>query len=87
MLSLLPLYMLVIQLGICAVGLYEFASVHGLHPSRTSLLLLGAAYMPYQWLLGYAALRAVVRQVRGINTWEKTLHTGAHRLSIRSADG
>jgi hypothetical protein len=43
--------------------------------------------MPYQWLLGYAALRAVVRQVRGVNTWEKTLHTGAHRLTARSANG
>jgi cellulose synthase/poly-beta-1,6-N-acetylglucosamine synthase-like glycosyltransferase len=87
MVSMLPLYMLVIQIGICAVGLYEFTSVHGLHPSRLSLLHLVAAYMPYQWLLGYAALRAVVRQVRGVNTWEKTLHTGAHRLTARSANG
>jgi cellulose synthase/poly-beta-1,6-N-acetylglucosamine synthase-like glycosyltransferase len=87
MVSMLPLYMLVIQIGICAVGLYEFTSVHGLHPSRLSLLHLVAAYMPYQWLLGYAALRAVVRQVRGVNSWEKTLHTGAHRLTARSANG
>ena len=87
MVSMLPLYMLVIQLGICAVGLYEFTAVHGLRTSRMSVLHLLAAYMPYQWLLGYAALRAVARQVRGVNTWEKTLHTGAHRLTARSANG
>jgi cellulose synthase/poly-beta-1,6-N-acetylglucosamine synthase-like glycosyltransferase len=81
MISMLPLYMLAIQLGISAVGLYEFTSLHGLRKSRTTLLQLFAAYMPYQWLLGYAALRAVARQVRGINTWEKTAHTGAHRLA------
>jgi cellulose synthase/poly-beta-1,6-N-acetylglucosamine synthase-like glycosyltransferase len=82
MISALPMYMLVIQLGICAVGLYEFTTVHGIRPSRTAVLHLAAAYMPYQWLLGYAALRAVWRQVRGVNTWEKTAHTGAHRLTV-----
>jgi hypothetical protein len=30
-------------------------------------------------MLGYAALRAVWRQLRGLNAWEKTTHTGAHR--------
>jgi len=53
--------------------------VHGLRPSPTMLLRLLAAYLPYQWLLGYAALRAVWRQLRGVNSWEKTTHTGAHR--------
>ncbi|MDQ6671020.1 MAG: glycosyltransferase [Chloroflexota bacterium] len=79
MISVLPLYMLVIQLCICAVGLYEFTSVHGLSPSRTLLLRLLAAYMPYQWMLGYSAMRAVWRQLLGVNSWEKTTHTGAHR--------
>jgi hypothetical protein len=40
------------------------------------------AYLPYQWLLGYSALRAVWRQLRGINSWEKTAHTGAHRTTM-----
>jgi cellulose synthase/poly-beta-1,6-N-acetylglucosamine synthase-like glycosyltransferase len=79
MISMLPMYMLAIQLGICAVGLYEFAGVHGLRPSRTAVLQLIGAYMPFQWLLGYAAVRAVWRQARGVNSWEKTAHTGAHR--------
>jgi glycosyltransferase XagB len=80
MISMLPLYMLAIQFSICAVGLYEFATVHGLRPSRMSLVHLLLAYLPYQWMLGYAALRAVWRQLRGLNAWEKTTHTGAHRV-------
>jgi glycosyltransferase XagB len=79
MISMLPLYMLVIQFSICAAGLYEFTGVHGLRPSRGSLFQLLAAYLPFQWMLGYAALRAVWRQLRGLNAWEKTTHTGAHR--------
>jgi cellulose synthase/poly-beta-1,6-N-acetylglucosamine synthase-like glycosyltransferase len=88
MISTLPLYMLVIQLGISAVGLYEFTSIHGLRPSGLSWLQMLTAYMPFQWLLGYAALRAVWRQVRGVNTWEKTAHIGAHRgpTSPRAAE-
>ena len=37
--------------------------------------------MPYQWMLGYSAFRAVWRQLRGTNSWEKTTHTGAHRVA------
>ncbi len=44
-----------------------------------SCVRLVVTYLPYQWLLGFAALRAVWRELRGVNTWEKTAHTGAHR--------
>ena len=40
---------------------------------------LALAWTPYQVVLAYAAFRAVRRQMRGINTWEKTQHVGAHR--------
>jgi len=89
MVSMLPLYMLIIQLGITAVGLFEFASVHRLRASPLVLGQLLVAYLPFQWVLGYAALRAVWRQVRGERGWEKTAHTGAHRLGAltRSSNG
>ncbi|MGN6698751.1 MAG: glycosyltransferase [Thermomicrobiales bacterium] len=77
--SSLPTYMLALQGTITVLGLYEFTSVHRLRPSILSPLWLFLAYLPYQWLLGYAAARAVWRQLRGINTWEKTMHVGAHR--------
>ena len=79
MLSSLPLYMLLVQFAISMVGLYEFAARHRLRPSPWSALWLLIAYLPYQWLLAAAALRAVWRQLRGVNAWEKTTHIGAHR--------
>ena len=49
-------------------------------PERHSPLWLAIAYMPYQWILGFAALRAFWRHLRGMNNWEKTKHVGAHRV-------
>ena len=82
-LSSLPCYMLLVQVAIGLVGLYEFTGAHGLRPGPLSPLRLVAAYLPYQWLLGLAAFRAVWRQARGVNTWEKTAHIGAHRGSMK----
>jgi cellulose synthase/poly-beta-1,6-N-acetylglucosamine synthase-like glycosyltransferase len=86
LLTMLPLYMLVIQLVISLVGLYEFTAAHGLKTSWLSPLWLLVAFLPYQALLGYAALRAVWRQLRGMNSWEKTAHIGAHRTSELTKD-
>jgi cellulose synthase/poly-beta-1,6-N-acetylglucosamine synthase-like glycosyltransferase len=82
-LSSLPCYMLLLQIAIGLVGLYEFTGAHGLRPGPLSPLRLIAAYLPYQWLLGFAAFRAVWRQARGVNTWEKTAHIGAHRGNMK----
>jgi cellulose synthase/poly-beta-1,6-N-acetylglucosamine synthase-like glycosyltransferase len=79
MVSALPLYALLLQLVISLVGLYEFAGVHGLRPSWLSPLRLLVAYVPYQVLLSFSALRAAWRHLKGVNTWEKTQHVGAHR--------
>ncbi|MFN0074625.1 MAG: glycosyltransferase [Chloroflexota bacterium] len=81
LISTLPLYMLAAQFGINLIGLYEFTGVHGLRASRWSPLKLLIAYLPFQWMLGYAALRAAWRHLRGMNSWEKTTHLGAHRTS------
>jgi cellulose synthase/poly-beta-1,6-N-acetylglucosamine synthase-like glycosyltransferase len=80
MVSTLPLYMVGVQFLISIVGLREFTTAHGLKRSRLSAIVLALAFLPYQWLLSYAAVRAVVRQLAHINTWEKTTHTGAHRI-------
>ncbi|MDQ6669282.1 MAG: glycosyltransferase family 2 protein, partial [Chloroflexota bacterium] len=80
MLSSLPLYMLVLQLLIGVLGLREFTSLHALRAAPLDLVRLVIAYLPYQALLGFAALRAVWRLARGNVGWEKTRHVGAHRL-------
>lgn len=85
MISSLPLYVLLVQFAISLIGLYEFTSAHRLKPSWLSPLWMLVAYLPYQWMLGYAALRAVWRQFKGINTWEKTKHVGAHRTAQPAA--
>lgn len=79
LLSCLPLYMLIVQLLITLAGLYEFTAVHRLRPSLLTPLKLALAFLPYQWLLGVGAARAVWRQAKGLNSWEKTRHVGAHR--------
>jgi glycosyltransferase XagB len=86
-LTMLPLYMLVIQLIISLVGLYEFTAAHALKPSLLSPVRLLVSFMPYQALLGLAALRAVWRQMRGMTGWEKTAHIGAHRTTELRAAG
>lgn len=79
MATALPLYMLGLQLVINLVGLREFTGAHRLRRTRFAGLRMLIAFFPYQVLLAYAALRALVRHVAGVNTWEKTTHLGAHR--------
>jgi cellulose synthase/poly-beta-1,6-N-acetylglucosamine synthase-like glycosyltransferase len=75
----LPLYLLLAHLLLAIVGLYEFADAHQLKPSWKTPLVMSLTYLPYQWVLSYASVRATVRELRGINNWEKTAHVGAHR--------
>lgn len=76
---LVPAYLLAAHYVLSVVGLYEFTHAHGMKPTSKVLLAMLIGYIPYQWVLGYSALRATVREVRGINNWEKTAHVGAHR--------
>jgi cellulose synthase/poly-beta-1,6-N-acetylglucosamine synthase-like glycosyltransferase len=75
----LPAYMLIGQYIVNLVGLYEFAAAHGMRLPRLMWLKLLLAFYPFQVLLGISALRAVGRELKGINTWEKTKHINAHR--------
>jgi cellulose synthase/poly-beta-1,6-N-acetylglucosamine synthase-like glycosyltransferase len=79
LLSTLPLYLVLAQATLSIVGLYEFTAAHRLRPSPLMPLWIAVAYLPYQWLLACAALRAVWRQLLGMTSWEKTTHVGAHR--------
>jgi cellulose synthase/poly-beta-1,6-N-acetylglucosamine synthase-like glycosyltransferase len=83
----LPFYLLAAHFALAALGLYDFADAHGLKPRWSTLAVMAVGYMPYQWILSYSALRATVRQLRGINNWEKTKHVGAHRERMRLVGG
>lgn len=75
----LPLYLLFAHLSLSVLGLYEFADAHKLKASWKTVVWMIVGYLPYQWVLAYASLRAVYRELQGINNWEKTAHVGAHR--------
>jgi cellulose synthase/poly-beta-1,6-N-acetylglucosamine synthase-like glycosyltransferase len=79
LLSYLPVLMLLAHVITAIVGLYEFADAHGLRPSWRTVAMIIIAWFPYQLVLSYAALRALRRQLMGVNNWEKTAHVGAHR--------
>jgi cellulose synthase/poly-beta-1,6-N-acetylglucosamine synthase-like glycosyltransferase len=78
----LPFYLLIAHFCLAVIGLYEFTNAHGLKPSAKTPFVMALTYLPYQWVLSYAALRATIRHLRGINNWEKTQHIGAHRQEL-----
>ena len=79
MLLCLPAYMLIGQFVVSLIGLHEFAEAHGIRLKPLTWLKLLLSFYPYQVLLGIGAVRAVIREVRRVNTWEKTKHVNAHR--------
>ena len=85
MLTILPLYILVFELVVDLIGIYEFADEHDSRPSFGLLIKSLIACVPYSWILGYAAINALVREFRGINCWDKTDHPGAHRNGAASS--
>jgi glycosyltransferase XagB len=78
-LTCMPLYCLILAMCIDLAGLHEFVKVHHRKWKWSEALTLLIAFYPYQMLLGFGALRAVWRQIRGASNWEKTAHIGQHR--------
>jgi cellulose synthase/poly-beta-1,6-N-acetylglucosamine synthase-like glycosyltransferase len=77
--SIIPLYFLVLQIGIYTLGLSLLRREYQLQFSRTWYPLIWLVYFPYQILLGLAVLRAFARTVAGMDAWEKTAHINVHR--------
>ena len=81
LITFLPLVPTVITLVAEAAGLTEFGRVYGKKVRVRDYVRLVLGLVPYQVFLAAAAVRSVVRQLRGDGSWEKTEHTGAHRES------
>jgi cellulose synthase/poly-beta-1,6-N-acetylglucosamine synthase-like glycosyltransferase len=78
LISFTPIFPLLCTLAVEMVGLTEFCREYG---ERTSLrewrrLVLGLPL--YQAILTFGAARAVMRQARGVQAWDKTTHLGLH---------
>ncbi len=77
--SMLPLYLLVLQMAVAIVGLKEFTKEYNLHMPFYFPIKLAFSFIPYQLLLGYSSLRAVLHYIQSKTAWEKTAHVNAHR--------
>ena len=86
MLSLLPLYAIFFQFLVSLVGLFEFAGAYKVKIGARDLVRFVLGFFPYQFLMFVGALRAVLRELRGVNNWEKTAHSGAHRPARAPSD-
>jgi len=79
MIAFLPLYAVVFQFLVSTLGAFMFAREYGQRlPIRTPFLM-AVTFLPYQWVVGFSALRAAYRELEERTNWEKTLHLGAHR--------
>lgn len=77
--SILPLYALLLQFLVTAVGAFLFTKEYGLKFSYLKFIGMAITFFPYQFLQGISAIRGVYRELRKQNNWEKTKHVGAHR--------
>jgi cellulose synthase/poly-beta-1,6-N-acetylglucosamine synthase-like glycosyltransferase len=77
--SFLPLYALVFQFVVQMVGAVMFTGEYGQRLPLTTAVGMAFTFLPYQWMLGISALRAVYRELEIKLGWEKTHHRGAHR--------
>lgn len=81
----LPMFLVLASMAIEAVALHEFGQDFHVSVRRRDYLVLVVGTVPYQWLLAFAAVRAVVRELRQERGWELTAHTGTHRTPEPSA--
>ena len=77
--TFIPLVPTLVTLFVEVVGFHEFCGLYGLKARARDYLRLVVGTIPYQLLLSFAAVRAVVRELRGDGSWEKTSHANTHR--------
>ena len=82
LLSLAPLYVVALQMLASIIGAVEFGRLFEERVPVGLLMKMPFTYLPFQALIGFSALRAMVRQLRGKGEWEKTEHRGAHRIPL-----
>lgn len=85
MITFLPIAPTVLTLVAEMVGLGDFKRLYGVPVRVRDYLRLLLGTFPYQMFLAAAAIRAVIRESRGINAWEKTEHLNAHRPALAPA--
>jgi cellulose synthase/poly-beta-1,6-N-acetylglucosamine synthase-like glycosyltransferase len=87
LLSFIPSYFLILQLGLYLLGLAELSRLHQVKVSPWRYFATLLAFVPYQALLSLATLRAFGKMVAGNYSWDKTSHANAHRQSLAILEG
>jgi cellulose synthase/poly-beta-1,6-N-acetylglucosamine synthase-like glycosyltransferase len=82
LLTFLPLYALAMQLLANLVGLVLVARAFDLRIPIRTVLAMPITYLPYQWMVAFSAVRAMLRCTLRELEWEKTEHLGAHRRGV-----
>lgn len=77
--TLLPTYILIAISLLSIWGLFHFTNSFQLRRHYAVIFIIPLLIIPYQTLLGYCALRGVLRAFLKATTWEKTTHTNLHR--------
>ena len=78
LLSFVPVAPLIAILAVEVVGLHSLRAEFGLRVRLLDHVRLVLGAVPYQVVLSFAAAHAAWREFRGVRTWEKTEHVGAH---------
>lgn len=82
LLSFVPAYFLILQLGLYLLGLRELSVLHQIKISVWRYISTLLAFVPYQALLTLATLRALGKILTGNYSWDKTTHSNAHRPNL-----
>lgn len=82
--SFVPLFLLILQLSTVIIGAHGFTKAYSLKYNWYLPFVFVITYLPYQFLLLFSSVRAVVRFVTSNNLWEKTAHVNAHRKNMVS---
>ena len=82
LITFIPLAPTLITLAVEITGLTEFGRLYSQKVRVRDYVRLVLGTFPYQIFLAAAAVRSVVRNLKGDHSWEKTEHTGAHRDAL-----
>ncbi|MGH7245562.1 MAG: glycosyltransferase, partial [Candidatus Levyibacteriota bacterium] len=82
LLTIIPFFLLLLQLLACNIGMYEFSKYYKQKYSIFSAIKILFTFYPFQFLLGLSAFRACIRTLFAAKNWEKTYHTNAHRENV-----
>jgi cellulose synthase/poly-beta-1,6-N-acetylglucosamine synthase-like glycosyltransferase len=85
MITFLPMTPTVLTLVAETVGLGDLKRMYEVKVRFRDYVRLLLGTLPYQVFLAAAAVRAVIRESRGIHAWEKTEHLNAHRATMSPA--